>query len=91
VQLFVGQKVICVDDRPILPSLWTDEAIPRKAQRGATFKSLADAWADTTTPHGRLILTVIGRRLAIERSLHTVSSTMGWRLRSAAAALSSSS
>jgi hypothetical protein len=24
--------VICVDDRPILPSLWTDETIPRKAQ-----------------------------------------------------------
>jgi DNA invertase Pin-like site-specific DNA recombinase len=27
---------------------------------GATFKSLADAWADTTTPHGRLMLTVLG-------------------------------
>src|SRR5262249_9742796 len=27
---------------------------------GAAFKSLADAWADTTTPHGRLMLTVLG-------------------------------
>jgi len=26
----------------------------------ATFRSLHDAWADTTTPHGRLILTVLG-------------------------------
>ena len=27
---------------------------------GAGFKSLSDAWADTTTPHGRLMLTVLG-------------------------------
>jgi DNA invertase Pin-like site-specific DNA recombinase len=26
---------------------------------GASFRSLADAWADTTTPHGRLMLTVL--------------------------------
>src|SRR5262245_53722552 len=26
---------------------------------GAGFKSLGDAWADTTTPHGRLMLTVL--------------------------------
>jgi len=30
------------------------------AKAGAEFKSLADAWADTTTPHGRLMLTVLG-------------------------------
>jgi len=29
------------------------------AKRAAGFKSLADAWADTTTPHGRLMLTVL--------------------------------
>ena len=29
-------------------------------EAGATFKSLGDAWADTTTPHGRLMLTVLG-------------------------------
>jgi|SRR6266481_6189558 resolvase-like protein len=28
---------------------------------GAGFKSLADTWADTTTPHGRLMLTVGSR------------------------------
>jgi Resolvase, N terminal domain len=27
------------------------------AKAGAGFKSLADAWADTTTPHGKLMLT----------------------------------
>ena len=30
------------------------------AKKGAGFKSLADTWADTTTPHGRLMLTVLG-------------------------------
>ena len=30
------------------------------AQVGAAFRSLADTWADTTTAHGRLILTVLG-------------------------------
>ena len=30
------------------------------AERRATFRSLGDAWADTTTPHGRLMLTVLG-------------------------------
>jgi hypothetical protein len=29
------------------------------AKKGAMFKSLADAWADTTTPHGRLMLTLL--------------------------------
>ena len=28
------------------------------AERGAGFKSLKDTWADTTSPHGRLVLTV---------------------------------
>jgi DNA invertase Pin-like site-specific DNA recombinase len=36
---------------------------------GATFKSLADAWTDTTTPHGRLMLTVLGGLAEFERSL----------------------
>lgn len=30
------------------------------AKADAGFKSLADAWADTTTAHGRLMLTVLG-------------------------------
>ena len=30
------------------------------AKAGAGFKSLGDTWADTTTAHGRLMLTVLG-------------------------------
>lgn len=37
--------------------------------KGASFKSLADAWADTTTPHGELILTVLGGLAQFERTL----------------------
>jgi DNA invertase Pin-like site-specific DNA recombinase len=36
---------------------------------GATFKSLADAWADTTTPHGRLTLTILGGLAEFGREL----------------------
>jgi DNA invertase Pin-like site-specific DNA recombinase len=39
------------------------------ARQGAGFKSLADAWADTTTPHGRLMLTVLGGLAEFEREL----------------------
>src|SRR5271165_757364 len=37
------------------------------AERGAGFKSLADTWADTTTAHGRLMLTVLGGLAEFER------------------------
>jgi DNA invertase Pin-like site-specific DNA recombinase len=39
------------------------------SRRGAGFRSLADSWADTTTPHGRLLLTVLGGLAEFERSL----------------------
>ena len=35
--------------------------------KGAGFKSLGDAWADTTTPHGCLMLTVLGGLAEFER------------------------
>lgn len=38
-------------------------------ERGASFRSLADAWADTTTPQGRLMLTVLGGLAEYEREL----------------------
>ncbi len=37
--------------------------------RKAGFRSLGDAWADTTTAHGRLMLTVIGGLAEFEREL----------------------
>jgi DNA invertase Pin-like site-specific DNA recombinase len=36
---------------------------------GAGFRSLADHWADTTTPHGRLVSTVLGGLAEFEREL----------------------
>lgn len=39
------------------------------SKAGAGFRSLADAWADTTTPHGRLMLTVLGGLAEFEREL----------------------
>jgi DNA invertase Pin-like site-specific DNA recombinase len=39
------------------------------AKAGAGFKSLNDSWADTTTPHGRLMLTVLGGLAEFEREL----------------------
>jgi DNA invertase Pin-like site-specific DNA recombinase len=36
---------------------------------GASFKSLRDTWADTTTAHGRLMLTVLGGLAEFEREL----------------------
>ncbi len=39
------------------------------AEKGAGFRSLGDVWADTTTPHGRLMLTVLGGLAEFEREL----------------------
>jgi len=39
------------------------------AGKGAGFRSLNDTWADTTTPHGRLMLTVLGGLAEFEREL----------------------
>ena len=39
------------------------------AEHGAGFRSLGDAWADTTTAHGRLMLTVLGGLAEFERDL----------------------
>jgi DNA invertase Pin-like site-specific DNA recombinase len=47
------------------------------AKAGAGFRSLADAWADTTTAHGRLMLTVLGGLAEFERSLILASTSEG--------------
>src|SRR5215831_2963584 len=38
-------------------------------KREVGFKSLRDTWADTTTPHGKLMLTVLGGLAEFEREL----------------------
>jgi DNA invertase Pin-like site-specific DNA recombinase len=45
--------------------------------RGAQFRSLRDVWADTTTPHGRLMLTVLGGLAEFERELIRARTTEG--------------
>jgi DNA invertase Pin-like site-specific DNA recombinase len=47
------------------------------ADKGAGFRSLADAWADTTTAHGRLMLTVLGGLAEFERELIRARTTEG--------------
>ena len=39
------------------------------ANKGAFFRSLSETWADTTTAHGRLMLTVLGGLAEFEREL----------------------
>jgi DNA invertase Pin-like site-specific DNA recombinase len=49
------------------------------AKKSATFKSLVDTWADTTTPHGRLLLTVLGGLAEFERDLIKARTSEGRR------------
>jgi DNA invertase Pin-like site-specific DNA recombinase len=43
--------------------------LPTVTERGAGFRSLKDTRADTTTPHGRLMLKVLGGLAEFEREL----------------------
>jgi len=52
-------------------------------KQGAAFRSLGDPWADTTTPHGRLMVTVLAGLAEFERSL-IVARTSEGRARAAA-------
>jgi DNA invertase Pin-like site-specific DNA recombinase len=44
---------------------------------GTGFRSLGDPWCDTTTAHGRLMLTVLGGLVEFERSLIIARTTEG--------------
>jgi DNA invertase Pin-like site-specific DNA recombinase len=39
------------------------------AKRKAAFRSIKDQWCDTTTPHGKLMITILGGLAEFERSL----------------------
>jgi DNA invertase Pin-like site-specific DNA recombinase len=45
--------------------------------KNAGFRSLGDAWADTTTPHGRLMLAVLGGLAEFERELIRIRTAEG--------------
>lgn len=51
--------------------------IKQIAEAGCLFKSLAEPWADTTTPAGRLMLTVLGGLAEFERELIKIRTTDG--------------
>jgi DNA invertase Pin-like site-specific DNA recombinase len=58
--------------------------LDRITKAGAGFRSLADAWADTTTAHGRLMLTVLGGLAEFERELIRARTGEGrWRAKAA--------
>src|SRR5262249_250057 len=45
------------------------EPLDQISQRGPAFRSLQDPWADTSTMHGRLLITVLGGIAQFEREL----------------------
>ena len=61
--------VVCKLDRLARSTRDLLNTLAAIADAGASFKSLGDQWADTTTPHGRLMLTVLGGLAEFERHL----------------------
>lgn len=60
-QLDVGDVLMVTRlDRQAMSTRDLLNTLATVAERKAGFRSLGDAWADTTTPHGRLMLTVLG-------------------------------
>jgi len=49
------------------------------SERGAGFRSLADAMIDTTSPHGKLIIAVLGALAEFERSMILARTSEGRR------------
>src|ERR1700747_3130527 len=58
-----GSSVAWRDRRASFSTSW------RRSPKRKRFRLLGDAWADTTTSHGRLMLTVLGGLAEFERDL----------------------
>ena len=61
--------VVCKLDRLARSTRDLLNTLATIGERSATFKSLGDPWADTTSAHGRLMLTVLGGLAEFERHL----------------------
>jgi DNA invertase Pin-like site-specific DNA recombinase len=61
--------VVCRLDRLARSSRDLLNLLHEVGLKEAKFRSLHDPWADTSTPHGRLMLTVLGGLSEFERSL----------------------
>jgi DNA invertase Pin-like site-specific DNA recombinase len=57
-----GDDVLVVTrlDRLARSTLDLLNVLAKASEQRAAFRSLGDPWADTTTPHGRLMVTVLG-------------------------------
>ncbi len=69
--------VVCKLDRLARSTRDLLNTLATIAETGASFRSLGDGWADTTTPHGRLMLTVLGGLAEFERHLILARTTEG--------------
>ena len=61
--------VVCKLDRLARSTRDLLNTLDTIGKAGATFRSLGDSWADTTTPAGKLMLTVLGGLAEYERHL----------------------
>ena len=61
--------VVCKLDRLARSTRDLLNTLDTIGKAGATFRSLADQWADKATPHGRLMVTVLGGLAEFERHL----------------------
>jgi DNA invertase Pin-like site-specific DNA recombinase len=61
--------VVCKLDRLARSTRDLLNTLDAVGKAGATFRSLSDAWANTDTPHGRLMLTVLSGLAEFERHL----------------------
>src|SRR6516225_9986245 len=61
--------VVCKLDRLARSTRDLLNTLDAIGKAGATFRSLGDTWADTTTPAGKLMLTVLGGLAEYERHL----------------------
>lgn len=65
-----GDVLVCIRlDRLARSTRDLLNVIAEVSAKGAGFRSLKDAWADTTSAHGRLMLTVLGGLAEFEREL----------------------
>jgi len=79
-QLAAGDVLVVTRlDRPARSTRDLLNTLASIADRKAGFRSLGDAWADTTTAHGRLMLTVLGGLAKFERELIRARTTEGRR------------
>ena len=69
--------VVCKLDRLARSTRDLLNTLAAVADAGARFKSLGDPWADTTTAHGKLMLTVLGGLAEFERHLILTRTTEG--------------